>query len=698
MLLGWQFGSPLLKSIVPGLVAMNPATALGFILSGLSLRLLHSGQRSGRSWGIGQACAWAVVILGCLKVVGVIVGWDSGIDRLLFSGKLSADASLVPNRMAPNTALNFVLVGLALLTLNVEVKGGHRPSKYFALVPLLLSLLALTGYAYDVRSFYGLSSYIPMALNTALTFLLISTGILLAHPDRGLTRVFTNDDLGGSLARRLFPFAVGALLVLGWLRLQGERLGLYDAQLGVSLTVFVSSVLMGAVIWTSAHSLSRADADRRRAADALRSAHDGLELRVQERTAQLWNVNRDLEREIAEREQAEAALRASEEQLRQAQKMEAIGRLAGGVAHDFNNMLTAIMGYSQLIRLRMSPHDPAYGNTEEIEKAATRAASLTRQLLAFSRQQVLQPRVLDLNVLIGEIDKMLRRVIGSDIDLLTAPGPSLGRVKVDPGQVEQVLLNLVVNARDAMPRGGKITIETANVELDETYARGRVGVRAGRYVLLAVSDTGCGIDSETQSRIFEPFFTTKEAGKGTGLGLSTVYGIVKQSDGHIEVYSEPGRGAAFKIYLPVALGPLEVIESLNPSVGPRDGSETVLVVEDEDLVRAVIRKSLELHGYKVIEARDGREGLDLLERDSTVVDLIVTDVMLPQMSGLELAQRAARLNRDLKVLYISGYTDKAIVHQGVLAAGAAYLQKPFVPDALARKVREVLDGARTEAA
>ncbi|MEK7380382.1 MAG: histidine kinase dimerization/phospho-acceptor domain-containing protein, partial [Gemmatimonadota bacterium] len=357
-------------------------------------------------------------------------GWDSGIDRFLFAPELGGAGSLAPNRMAPNTALNFVFVGLALVTLNGEVRGGHRPSKYLVLLPLLLSLLALTGYAYGVRSFYGLSSYIPMALNTALTFLLISTGILLARPDRGLTRVFTSDDLGGSLARRLLPFAVGALLVLGWLRLQGERLGLYDAELGVSLTVFVSSMLMGAIIWTSAHSLSRADADRRRAADALRSAYDGLELRVQERTAQLTNANGALECEIAEREHAEAALRTSEEQLRQAQKMEAIGRLAGGVAHDFNNMLTAIIGYSQLIRLRMPPHDPAYGNTEEIEKAAARATSLTRQLLAFSRQQVLQARVLDLNVLIGEMDKMLRRLIGADIDLLTAPGPSLDRVKV----------------------------------------------------------------------------------------------------------------------------------------------------------------------------------------------------------------------------------------------------------------------------
>ncbi len=698
VLLGWQLDDPALKSVFPGLVAMNPATALCFILSGLSLRLQLLGRPRVLSRLVGQVCAIAVALVGCLKLAAILTGWDFGVDQILFHSKLAATGAPLPNRMAPNTALNFVLIGLSLCMVNVEWRRGWRPAQLLALPPLLLSLLAITGYMYGVRAFYGLTSFIPMALNTAFSFLVLSSGVLLAHPDRGLTRVFTSDDLGGTLARRLFPFAVVVLLLFGWLRLHGENAGLYETDFGAALHVFMSSIVMGAVIWASAFYLSRADAERRRASDELKRAYDNLESRVEERTAELSSANASLEREVAERRQAEEALRKSEDQLRQAQKMEAIGLLAGGVAHDFNNMLTAIMGHSQLMRMRMTPQDPAVRDAEEIEKAANRAASLTRQLLAFSRQQVLQPKIVDLNHLISELDKMLRRLIGANIDLVTAPGSALGRVKVDPGQMEQVLLNLVVNARDAMPEGGKITMETSMVELDEAYARGRTGVRPGRHILLAVSDTGSGIDPEIRARIFEPFFTTKEPGKGTGLGLSTVYGIVKQSDGHIEVYSEAGRGTSFKIYLPVAQGPIGVVESENAKSGLSRGSETVLLVEDEDLVREVVRQALELHGYRVVEARNGKEGLDRFERNPTDIDLIVTDVMMPQLTGPELAARASQLRRDLKVVYMSGYTDKAIVHHGVLAEGAAYLQKPFTPDALARKVREVLDGPRTAAA
>jgi signal transduction histidine kinase/CheY-like chemotaxis protein len=682
-LAGWLLDQPVLKGVMPGLVAMNPMTAMCFILAGASLLLLHREPEHQNHSRIGKICGCVVAFVGFVKLGGILLGWDSGIDRMLFSAKL--DTYVPPNRMAPNTALNFLLSGLALALADAGSVSGRRPSKYLALAPLLLSFLAVTGYAYEVRPFYGLVTYIPMALNTALAFLLLCAGTLLLHPDQGLTKVFASDDLGGSLARRLFPISVGALLLLGWLRLLGEGVGLYDTNVGVSLHVFVACVLIGTVIWTSARSLSRVDAERRRAAEALQRAHDGLEVRVQERTAELVG--------------AQGALRKSEEQLRQAQKMEAIGRLAGGVAHDFNNMLTAILGHSQLMRMRMSPEDRAYRDTEEIEKAAKRAGSLTRQLLAFSRQQVLEPKILDLNALIEDMDKMLRRLIGADVDLLTAPGSSLGRVKADPGQVEQVLLNLVVNARDAMPGGGKITIETANVDLDETYTRAHPGVRPGPYVLLAVSDTGCGIDPETRTRIFEPFFTTKEAGKGTGLGLSTVYGVVQQSEGHVDVHSDVGHGATFKIYLPrIEQSLSETAAPSRPAAAAGRGLETVLLVEDEDQVRSVVRLSLELFGYRVLESRDGREALDLLERADQPVDLVVTDVMMPRMTGPEFAQRAFRLNPDLKILFISGYTDKAIVHHGILSPGTAYLQKPFAPDVLGRKVREVLDGPQAEVA
>ncbi|MBI4483969.1 MAG: response regulator [Acidobacteria bacterium] len=383
-----------------------------------------------------------------------------------------------------------------------------------------------------------------------------------------------------------------------------------------------------------------------------------------------------------------------EEQLRQAQKMEAIGQLTGGIAHDFNNLLTVINGYADLSLARLPEKDPAHKHLEEIRKAGHRAASLTHQLLAFSRQQILEPKVLDLNAIVVEMEKMLRRLIGEDIELACALAPDLGRVKADSGQIEQVIMNLAVNARDAMPQGGKLTIETANVELDEAYARNHVAVRPGAYVLLAVSDTGCGMDKEVQSHLFEPFFTTKEPGEGTGLGLSTVYGIVKQSGGNIWVYSEPGHGATFKIYLPAVE---EVVAVASPE-GARPlamgGSETILLAEDDEPVRNLARQILEMHGYTVLEAQNGREALEICKRHEGPIHLMVTDVVMPQMSGRDLADRAAQLRPGIKLLYLSGYTGKAIVQHGVLEPGVAFLQKPFTPDALARKVREVLDAPR----
>ncbi|MDT5122162.1 MAG: two-component system, cell cycle sensor histidine kinase and response regulator CckA [Acidobacteriota bacterium] len=380
-----------------------------------------------------------------------------------------------------------------------------------------------------------------------------------------------------------------------------------------------------------------------------------------------------------------------EEQLRQSQKLEAVGQLAGGVAHDFNNLLTVITGYSDLSLRRLDKDDPLRSNLEQIKKAGERAASLTRQLLAFSRKQVLQPKVLQLNAVVADVDKMLRRLIGEDIDVLTVLEPGLGQIKADPGQIEQVLLNLAVNARDAMPQGGKLTIETANVYLDNQYVRRHTAIQPGNYVMLAVSDTGCGIDVETQARMFEPFFTTKEQGKGTGLGLSTVYGIVKQSGGHLWVYSEVGKGTTFKIYLPRIDGVTEGDAAPNtPAELPR-GQETVLLTEDEEQVRQMIRMILEMSGYRVLEAADGEEALAIYKQYEGEIDLIMTDVVMPLMSGRELVQSLEILHPGIKVLYMSGYTDDAIVRHGLLDQEIVFLQKPFTPDVLLRKVRKVLD-------
>jgi hypothetical protein len=380
-----------------------------------------------------------------------------------------------------------------------------------------------------------------------------------------------------------------------------------------------------------------------------------------------------------------------EERLRESHKMEAVGRLAGGVAHEFNNLLMVIRGYSELLLQRSSANDLLRTNVKEIQKAADRAASLTRQLLAFSRKQVLQPKVLDLNAVVTEVEKMLRRLIGEDIELVTALEPGLGCVKADPGQIEQIILNLAVNARDAMPRGGRLTLETSNVELDEDFARQHSSVASGPHVLLAVSDTGTGMDVETQSHIFEPFFTTKGAGKGTGLGLSTVYGIVKQSGGTIWVENAPGRGTTFKICLPRVEEPAAAEGKSTGLTTPPRKSETILVVEDEEEVRQLVREFLAGKGYTILEARDGTEAIQLAQQHRGPIHLLVTDVVMPGMSGGNLAQRLASLRPETKVIFMSGYTDDAIVQHSVLEEGTDFLQKPFSLDALARTVREVLD-------
>ena len=400
-------------------------------------------------------------------------------------------------------------------------------------------------------------------------------------------------------------------------------------------------------------------------------------------------------RDITERKQAEEALHRSEEQLRQSQKMEAVGCLAGGVAHDFNNILTAIIGYVELLRLKFEYDDPHQKDLQEIQTAAERAASLTSQLLAFSRKQIFSPQVLNLNNLVMNLDKMLRRLISEDIELVTVPGAKLGMVMADPGQIEQVVINLVVNARDAMPQGGVITIETGNVILDAAYARSRLEVNPGPYVMVAVGDTGRGMDEVSQARIFEPFFTTKEMGKGTGLGLSTVHGIVKQSGGHISVYSEPGHGTTFKVYLP-RLSQSEEKEAAAPSKCPlHRGSETILLVEDEDMVRHVARRLLEMNGYTVLEASSGHDALSVSQQTPGRIHLMLTDVVMPGISGGETAELLKAQRPEIKVLFMSGHTENSIVHHGVLNPGVAFLQKPFKHDLLVSKVREVLDGPPT---
>ena len=381
-----------------------------------------------------------------------------------------------------------------------------------------------------------------------------------------------------------------------------------------------------------------------------------------------------------------------QDQLLQSQKLEGIGRLAGGVAHDFNNLLTAIIGYTDLLIGQTPKLDPRYQDLQEIKRSSDRAADLTKQLLAFSRKQILQPVVADLNAIVEGMNRMLKRLLGEDIELVTRLGTELEPVKVDPGQIEQVILNLALNARDAMPHGGKLTIETSTIELDDSYARVHVSVRAGVYVMIAVSDTGTGMDAETVSQVFEPFFTTKETGKGTGLGLSTAYGIVKQSGGNIWVYSEPGKGSTFKVYLPRVEGAAEILSTDKEDFSAvANGTETILVVEDEVSLRNLIQKTLERSGYKVLLAATGDEALRLASINPEPIHLILTDVVMPGISGRQMVQQLHPFLPKAAVLFMSGYTDNAIVHHGVLDQGVHFLQKPFTPAGLCKKLRAVLD-------
>jgi PAS domain S-box-containing protein len=379
-----------------------------------------------------------------------------------------------------------------------------------------------------------------------------------------------------------------------------------------------------------------------------------------------------------------------EQQLRQAQKVEAIGHLAGGIAHDFNNLLGIIIGYSEIFEERLGLDDPLRPKAEQIKKAGRRAASLTRQLLAFSRQQALEPRVLDLNAVIADTLKMLRRLIDENVELVAVPEPAVGRVSADQGQIEQIIMNLTVNARDAMPRGGKLTISTGNAEMDDAFVRRNPGAVPGSYVVLSVGDTGCGMDHETQAHIFEPFFTTKGEGKGTGLGLATVYGVVKQSGGYISVESEPGKGSTFRIYLPRIQEPVASAAPVEDGKKRAPGCETVLLVEDAHVLRELARELLEAGGYTVLEAANGADAISLAEKHPGPIHLLLSDVVMPGMNGPELAGKIIGARPDTKVLYMSGYTGDALPVQELLNSGAALLHKPFTGLSLATKVREVL--------
>jgi PAS domain S-box-containing protein len=788
VLLGWWLEHPALRSGIAGLVAMNPATAIGFILSSISLRLLTESPPP-LSRRLARICAAAVVLLAFLCLSRLFTPWDLELDRLLFADQLAGAGGGRPNRMAPNTALNFLLLGGALLLLDRRTTRGWRPAEGLALVAGGFGLFAAAGYVYESSVLYGVGTFIPMAVNTAVGFLILSAGVLCARPGQGLLALLTGPGAGALLARRILPAALIVPLVLGWLRLEGEQLGLYDAAGGVSFMVTATTVILAALVWRCAVELDRSDLARTRAERTLRDLNEGLEVRVAERTETLerlhdelralfdasplaicsltrdgrvrsWNpaaerlfgwtadevighpipnvpadlrheyhalrervlagnpfTNHETRRTRKDGKQIDVSIstaplhdapgatsglvavyldigsrKSLESQLRQAQKMEAVGQLAGGVAHDFNNMLTVIQTSAEFLLEDLEDTDPRRSDAAEIRDTAERAGRLTGQLLAFSRQQVLQPQVVDLNTVVADLEPMLRRVVEENIIVQTRLHPGLDRVRADRSQLEQVILNLVVNARDAMPAGGRLLIETANAMLDDEYPRSHLNAEPGPHVALAVTDTGSGMDAATQARIFEPFFTTKANGHGTGLGLATVHGIVEQSGGHIWVYSELGKGTSFKLYFPRYAGPDREDEprERHPEAEDHRTGATILVVEDDVAVRSSIHRVLDRHGYRVFESPTGEHAIAAVTDPALTIDLVISDMVMPEMSGLELRQRLRATRPSLPMLLMSGYSEETITRLGNHGSLGPVIEKPFTVQGLLRKVREVL--------
>jgi PAS domain S-box-containing protein len=770
VLVGWGLDARSVTGLLPGFAAMEPLTALGFILCGASL-WASALRPSVVSLTISKLLAAAVILFGAATLLEYGTGSDLHFDAVLFRHTWLTTGMIHPGRMALSTALAFSLLGTALLLPELETHRGGRPAEWFAAITTLIGFAAVLGYIYGVNAVYRVSAISSMAIHTAVLFVLLGVAVLFGRPNRGLATIVTSPRLGGALARRILPFVIVSPVLLGSLCLEGQRLGWFGSEFGVAIFTSSSVVIFTVVAWTTAAWLNQADLRRQENEESLRNSEerfskafrsspvpitistelDGRYLDVNQafltmmeykREEVVGRTSKQLEIWARPEDRAEMVSRIGkggsvppleielrsksgkkrivqvvpeaisvnetgcilaitlditearrlQDQFFQAQKLEAVGRLAGGIAHDFNNVLGVIIGYADLLRESLPPFDPVQRHVEQIKNASYRAAELTQQLLAFSRRKVVNTKVLDLSAIAKNLSSMLARMIGEDISLVLDSEEGLGSIRADPGQIEQVLMNLAVNARDAMPEGGKIIIETRNADLDRSFAQQhQPEVQPGEYVMLAVSDNGIGMDKETRSRIFEPFFTTKDPGEGTGLGLSTVYGIVKQSNGYIWVYSEPRQGTTFKMYFPRVDEPVTPPADATVEDSSARGTETILLVEDNDALRELGMNLLTGHGYKVLEAPNARSAITVSEAYPSPIHLLVTDVIMPDVNGRELAIRLMASRREMRVLFMSGYPGTLVTVHGVRDVEASLLQKPFTKSTLLSRVRSVLD-------
>lgn len=648
VLCGWLFEIAVLKSILPGHICMKANTAIGFVCGGLALVCLLQSESFKRLRYPAALLSLTTLMIGLFTLAEYLLHRDLKLDQLLF---VDPTELVYPGRIAYITALNFCVTGIALLLLS---RGSRalKVAQFLAAFIGLSALLAIIGYLYGVPLLHGPSRYASMGLQTGIGFLVLSISILAYSPYQGFMAVLTTARPSGWLARKLLAAAVVFPFVLGLFAIRTSAM-VGDVRFTIAAMVIAQILLFAGLIWISASRLDRSE---------------------------------------AEEEVAKDALAASARMLQQSQKMEAIGLLAGGVAHDFNNLLNVILGYSELLLTDPDTSEAQRRKLEKIRKAGDTAGGLTRQLLAFGRKQVLQPKALDLNEVIGNADGFLPRLVKDDISLSMSLYPGLMAIMADPVQVEQIVLNLVINACDAMPNGGKLHIETENTVVEDSLAP-KLGVTPGPFVRLTISDTGTGMDDETRARIFEPFYTTKAVGKGSGLGLATVYGIIKQSGGYIEVDSKVGRGTSFQVYLPATR--LAASRELpSPSFVHSGGGATILVVEDSEPLRDLIFETLETMGYTALMAQDGHQAIRICTQFSSTIDLLLTDVVMPKMKGPEVMKRVKQMRPDIGVLFMSGYTNDVTLRHGISNADVSFIQKPFSSTELTHKLREALARAQ----